>query len=191
MSNETFLHLPAEVWLHILALATEDCSPVALACAEWPQYQPIVDPFSDIRHFWRDARSFSLVNKHWNTLGTDLLYGCVSVEQHFDMLHGVLARHGAAKLVRAVRLSSTRFDRNRIMLAHCPSVQTIVLPDVPPYADLPWISNSPETPLGIHFPTLKYIYWTETQVSNGLLRQLVDASPNLEGALSRRHKQSQ
>ncbi|KAJ7056171.1 hypothetical protein C8F01DRAFT_1257979 [Mycena amicta] len=181
MTDTAFSRIPAEIWLHIHGLATVDCSPVALAHADEFRYQPIVDPFSDIRLFWRDARSFALVNKQWNILGTDLLYGCVSVDKHFDMLHGVLARHGAAKLVRAVRLSSTRFDRNRTMLAWCPAVQIIVLPDVPPYADLPWISNDRTAVLDVKFPALKYIYWNETETSFGLLRQLVSAAPRLEG----------
>ncbi|KAJ7056119.1 hypothetical protein C8F01DRAFT_1156887 [Mycena amicta] len=181
MADTAFSRIPAEIWLHIHDLATVDCSPIALAHADEFRYQPIVDPFSDIRLFWRDARSFALVNKQWNVVGSDLLYRYVSVNDDFDMLHRVLTRHRAAKLVRAIRLSSTHFDRNRTMLACCPAVQVIVLPDVPPYADVQWISNDRTAVLDVELPALKYIYWNEAETSSGLLRQLVSAAPNLEG----------
>ncbi|KAJ7056163.1 hypothetical protein C8F01DRAFT_1156995, partial [Mycena amicta] len=181
MADTAFSRIPAEIWLHIHDLATVDCSPIALAHTDEFRYQPIVDPFSDIRLFWRDARSFALVNKQWNLVGSDLLYRYVSVNDDFDILHRVLTRHGAAKLVRAVRLSSTRFDRNRTMLACCPAVQVIVLPDVPPYADMHWISNDRTAVLDVELPALKYIYWNEAETSSGLLRQLVRAAPNLAG----------
>ncbi|KAF7318366.1 hypothetical protein HMN09_00345400 [Mycena chlorophos] len=191
MSTSSSSQLPAELWLYIQALATADYSPVVLANAEWFQYQPPVDPFSQIRHFWRDARSFSLVNTHWNALATDLLYSCVSIdgnEQHFDRLLEILRRgseYTVANRVRAIRLSSRRFDWNRTILALCSaSVQVVLLPDVERFPDLrAVVMNVPKEPLegaGV-FAALTHIFWTETQTSAGLLGRLLSAAPNLRG----------
>ncbi|KAF7321080.1 hypothetical protein HMN09_00195400 [Mycena chlorophos] len=177
--------LPVEVWLYIFALATADCSPVSLAQAQWFQYQPIVDPFYQIRRFWSETRAFTLVNKAWNFIATDLLFGCISIDsqKHFDRLQCRLgAFSAAATRVRAVHLSSTRFDHNRMILSACSQAQVIVLPDLPPYADTRVGSDSGRLlDCSLKLPALKYIYWTESEDSAGALRHLIRAAPNLRG----------
>ncbi|KAJ7191191.1 hypothetical protein GGX14DRAFT_579162 [Mycena pura] len=137
----------------------------------------------EIREFLRNASSFALVSRLWNALANEILFKNIRVDSRFHSLYDALNRRGAVHLVRSIRLSSTRFDLNLTILARCPGVQLIVLPDSPEHAAPLQVPNH----LGLDFvtqlPFLKRIYWTETRHASGLLRKLVPIAPNLEHIL--------
>ncbi|KAF7333406.1 hypothetical protein MVEN_02356400 [Mycena venus] len=181
--------LPAEIWLYIHRLATSDTSPLALCHAGQFQYVPITDPLKDVEHFWRDTYSFVLVCRLWNSLATELLYENIRVDEKCDILCTSLRRPGHGDLVRSVRLSPTRLDRNCAILALCPRVQVIVKPDatredVTRFCNLNWDIDTalwlPFHSWKMPFQFLKQIYWAETALDSTLLRSLIRVAPHLQ-----------
>ena len=76
-----------------------------------------------------------------------------------------------------------RFDQNHAILACCPGVQLVVLPDSPEHAAPLQVPNDLGLDSVTQLPLLKRIYWTETRHASGLLRRLVPIAPNLEHIL--------
>ncbi|KAJ7191190.1 hypothetical protein GGX14DRAFT_601070 [Mycena pura] len=183
MSQESpLLRVPQEIWLHIHQLATINWSPLALAYSERFHYWPlrVLDPFMEIRELLRNASSFALVSRLWNALANEILFENIRVDSRFHSLYDALNRRGAAHLVRSIRLSSTRFDYDHAILACCPGVQLIVLPDSPEHAAPLQVPNHLGLDSVTQLLSLKRIYWTETRHASGLLRKLVPIAPNLE-----------
>ncbi|KAJ7199203.1 hypothetical protein GGX14DRAFT_662326 [Mycena pura] len=186
MTGSSF-YLPPEIWLHIHRLATSHTSPLAKACSDRFEVHLVIlsDPFKDMAAFLRDALSFSLVSKLWKNLANELFLENIVVDQQpFDSLLHTLQLPEKAHLVRSIKLSSKRFDRNVAILACCPRVEVIVQPDERPRAVTDtslWIANDPSFNINAELRFLKHIYWTESYMSSGgLLRKLVLAAPNLE-----------
>ncbi|KAF7333718.1 hypothetical protein MVEN_02328200 [Mycena venus] len=183
--------LPPETWLYIYRLATSDASPLALCNADRFQYFCITDPLKDVEHFWRDAYSFALVCKLWNSIATELLYENIRVDDRFDALCTSLRRPGHGVLVRSVRLSPTRLDQNCIILPLCPRLQVIVKPpatreDVVQFRTL---NGDNDTALSHRLPFhlwkmpfqfLKHIYWAPTPLDSALLYNLIWVAPHIE-----------
>ncbi|KAJ7669483.1 hypothetical protein DFH06DRAFT_185200 [Mycena polygramma] len=173
--------LPSEVWLQIHRLATSDTSPMVKAQSEAYRYVSVTDPLMDMHEFLRDALSFALVCRLWNSLANEILYENIRVDGRFHTLSSVLQRTGATHLVRSVRLSPTRFDHNYAILALCTRLQVIVLPEIMPVSLEEHVA-CPNLDV-LQFPeyrSLKQMYWTESAVSAALLRRLIPVAPNLE-----------
>ncbi|KAJ7670363.1 hypothetical protein B0H17DRAFT_1085921 [Mycena rosella] len=184
-SRESPASLPPEVWIYIQRLATSEASPLTLAVrdADRFQYVPLADPFKDVQEFLRNACSFVLVCRLWNSLANELLYENVQVDDGFQALYASLERPGNSYLVRSIRLSTIRFDHNSQILALCPRVQIIVQPDVS-NSDIGATLALPLEPLRqMDLPTfhfLRHIYCTELLLNSGLLSRVLAASRHLE-----------
>ncbi|KAF7348603.1 hypothetical protein MVEN_01378100 [Mycena venus] len=199
--------LPPELWLHIYRLATSESSPLAVANADRFQYLSFPDPFKDIKHYLRDAYSFVLVCKSWNTLANEILYENIQIRvdrpfQVVQLCTSLKRRPDTARLVRSILLSPTGFDVNYTFLSLCPRLQLVVQPDAS-NSDTRMLVTGPDleeeeeemvdggyltaavllrnniSPLP-QFHSLKHIYWTESSFSSLLLRKLVRLTPNLE-----------
>ncbi|KAK7022980.1 hypothetical protein R3P38DRAFT_3396629 [Favolaschia claudopus] len=176
----TAMSLPAEIWLHIHRLATSDASPMNISLSEQFQYIPITDPLQDVGRFWRNAYSLVLVCRLWSNYAKELLYENIQVDvADFDALYDSLTMFGNARLVRSVRLSNTRFDRNTTVLAICPGLRLVVLSN-----------EGSKSPLRIRdvdtdheqfgpFHSLTHIYWTEATCNASLLRKVLAMAPNI------------
>ncbi|KAK7028499.1 hypothetical protein R3P38DRAFT_3314971 [Favolaschia claudopus] len=174
------MSLPAEIWLHIHRLATSDTSPMDIALSEEFQYTPITDPPQDVGRFWRNAYCLVLVCRLWSSYAKELLYENIQVDvANFDTLYDSLTMFGNARLVRSVRLSTTRFDRNSTVLAICPGLRVIVLSDDDSKSRLRIVDVdiNPEQ-LG-PFHSLTHIYWTEATCNAPLLRKILAMAPNI------------
>ncbi|KAJ7474449.1 hypothetical protein B0H11DRAFT_1333448 [Mycena galericulata] len=184
------MDLPPEIWLYIHRLATSDASPLDAARSE--EYLVPKDPveFKDsqylLRNFLRDARSFALVSKFWNSLSNEILYENVRVDDRFHTLYTSLERPGTASLVRSIRLSTSRFDHNFAIIMLCSRVQVICLPDLGKSDQrLALLTHKLEdvaTNL-LQLPFLRHVYWTDSFLASRLLRVILRAAPNLDHLL--------
>ncbi|KAJ6599911.1 hypothetical protein DFH09DRAFT_1355929 [Mycena vulgaris] len=179
--------LPSEIWIHIQRLATADTSPLTIAYSDRFQYVPVADPLKDMQDFLRNARSFVLVSRLWNSLASELLYENIRVDNRFHLLYKSLERPGTADLVRSIRLSTIREDHNYAILALCPRVQIIVQPEFSGLA----MSTSEvlaafsrfEADRQLVLPgfhSLRHLYWADSLMASRLLYTVIQASPNLE-----------
>ncbi|KAJ7150840.1 hypothetical protein C8R43DRAFT_1005373 [Mycena crocata] len=172
--------LPSEIWLNIHRLATADAAPLTLAYADRFRYVAVSDPLMDMQHFLKDACSFALVSRLWNSLANDILFENIRVDGRFEILRAALERPGIAPLVRSIRLSPTRMDHNAVILALCPQVQVVVQPDAPSRSDLLGAVADADLEVQMQLPSLRHVYWRESFLSGGLLRNLLLVAPNLE-----------
>ncbi|KAJ7164414.1 hypothetical protein C8R46DRAFT_1352155, partial [Mycena filopes] len=171
--------LPPETWLHIHRLATQDTSPFIMARFST---STIRDPGKDIQGFLNNANSFAQVCRLWNAFANEILFENIQVNKGFNTLYAALQRPGTARLVRSVRLSTTRFDHNLAILGMCPNLKLVVQPDALSMSrsdSLVGIAESIGTAVLPDFFSLTRIYWTESYVASALLRRLVAAAPNL------------
>ncbi|KAJ7117494.1 hypothetical protein C8R44DRAFT_879058 [Mycena epipterygia] len=176
--------LPSEIWLYIHRLATSDTSPLVSAFTDRFEYAPVADPLKDMQHFLQDAYSFVLVCRLWNSLANEILYENVRVDGRFPILYAALERPGTARLVRSIRLSAIRFDRNYAILALCPQVQALVQPDTPSRrSESAAAVASSQIDTELRLPTfgfLRHVYWTESFLASTLLRSVLRVAPNLK-----------
>ncbi|KAJ7249376.1 hypothetical protein C8J57DRAFT_1356816 [Mycena rebaudengoi] len=173
--------IPPELWLYIHRLATLDASPLVIACKDISRYRyaaAVDDPLGvkKLQRFLQAARSLALVCRSWNGLAKDILYENIKVDSRSEALSKALENPVTAVLVRTIRLSTTRFDRNAHILNQCPMVEIIVQPEFPRSERLYTVTDTTISSLLL----LKQLYWTETAWSSGLLRSVLQASPNLE-----------
>ncbi|KAJ6599927.1 hypothetical protein DFH09DRAFT_1504248 [Mycena vulgaris] len=172
--------VPAEIWLYIHRLVTADISPLAMSYSD--QSHSIAIP--DMHDFLRNARSFVLVCRLWNTVAKEILYENVRVDHQFHTLYTALERPGTALLVRSIRLSKTRLDHNYAILSLCPRVQIVVQPDAltaPREQMLEAFSNVDFYKLQL--PTLHFlrdVYWEESLITYKLLSKVLRTSSNVE-----------
>lgn len=119
----------------------------------------------------------------WNTLAHEILYENIRVDNRFQALYTALQRPDTARLVRSLRLSTTRFDHNYAILALCPQLQIVVQPDALSLARSDSLVAISEPINMLHLPQfslLKRIYWTESFMASGLLRRVLELASNLE-----------
>ncbi|KAJ6572300.1 hypothetical protein B0H19DRAFT_1373119 [Mycena capillaripes] len=175
--------LPPELWLYVHRLATYDDSPMVVAYTERFLYVPVTDPLKDVKNFLREACSFVLVCRLWNSLANEILYENIRVDDKFHALYVALEKPGTAQLVRSVRLSTTRFDHNYAILTLCPRLQVIVQPDATSTPRPEMLVSAPSLDISTALPefhSLKHIYWTESYLTSDVLRGLIPNAPNLE-----------
>ncbi|KAJ7636734.1 hypothetical protein FB45DRAFT_1056033 [Roridomyces roridus] len=168
--------LPPEIWLHIHRLAAPP-SLLMTAHSEEFRFLSSQNPFDAFSS--QDLLSFVLVSRSWNNLARELLYENIAVPLQAgrcDTLRSAL-EHGAADLVRSIRLTANRADQNTAILALCPRVQVVCQPDADRMTRL--FSQSPAISLPT-FEFLKHVYWTESIMTSELLRLLLAAAPNIE-----------
>ncbi|KAJ7150844.1 hypothetical protein C8R43DRAFT_1005396 [Mycena crocata] len=167
--------LPAELWIYIHHLATRELSPLAEVFGNAAATE---DPLSDrdMLRFLQAARSLGRVCRLWNGLAQELLYQNVWVNNRFASLSAALERPDTARLVRSIRLSSTRFDHNAVILRKCPQVEVLVQPEFPRSERLYAVNDLQLPPL----PCLRRLHWIESWWSSELLHVVLQAAPNLE-----------
>ncbi|KAJ7096144.1 hypothetical protein C8R44DRAFT_748992 [Mycena epipterygia] len=159
--------LPPELWIYIHRLAVSHISP------DESKDDPLND--RDMQRFLQAARSLARVCRLWNDLARDILYENVLVNKRFASLSAALEQPETARLVRNIRLSTTRFDRNAVILRHCPDVELLVQPEFPRPERLYAFPPAPLPP----FPRLKRLHWIESWWSAALLLRVLSAAPNL------------
>ncbi|KAJ6599916.1 hypothetical protein DFH09DRAFT_1355932 [Mycena vulgaris] len=179
--------LSPEMWIHIQRLATVDTSPLTIAYSDRFQYVPVADPLKDMQDFLRNACSFVLVSRLWNSLASELLYENIRVDSRFHLLYKALERPGTAHHVCSIRLSAIREDHNSAILALCPRVQILVQPDLSGLIRSTWevfaASSRFEADRELVLPefgSLRRLYWAEWLMASRLLHKVIQASPNLE-----------
>ncbi|KAJ7512329.1 hypothetical protein B0H11DRAFT_2182682 [Mycena galericulata] len=163
--------LPPELWIYIHRLATGDILP---SPSDGDDDSAIPDE-RDTQRLLQAARSLGRVCKLWNALAQEILYEHVWVNKRFASLSAALERPATARLVRSVRLSTTRFDHNAAVLRQCPHVEVLVQPEFPRAERLYAARDTPLPPL----PALRRLYWIESWWSSGLLQRVLDAAPHL------------
>ncbi|KAJ7749201.1 hypothetical protein B0H16DRAFT_892302 [Mycena metata] len=175
--------LPPELWLYIHRIATADTSPMVAAYTDRYQYVAVPNPLDDLQDFLRDVSSFALVSRLWNSLTSEILYENIRVDERFHALYTALERPGTARLVRSVRLSTTRFDHNIAILALCSQLQVVVQPEASTASRSQALIGAPDLDLNLTIPnldSLKHIYWTNSDMALDLLLKLIPLAPNLE-----------
>ncbi|KAJ7749209.1 hypothetical protein B0H16DRAFT_892730 [Mycena metata] len=175
--------LPPELWLYIHRIATADTSPMVAAYTDRYQYVAVPNPLDDMQDFLRDVSSFALVSRLWNSLTSEILYENIRVDERFHALYTALERPGTARLVRSVRLSTTRFDHNIAILALCSQLQVVVQPEASTASRSQALIGAPDLDLNLTIPnleSLKHIYWTHSDMALDLLLKLIPLAPNLE-----------
>ncbi|KAJ7737715.1 hypothetical protein B0H16DRAFT_103086 [Mycena metata] len=175
--------LPSELWLYIHRIATADTSPIVAAYTDRYQYVAVPNPLDDMQDFLRDVSSFALVSRLWNSLTSEILYENIRVDERFHALYTALERPGTARLVRSVRLSTTRFDHNIAILALCSQLQVVVQPEASTASRSQALVGAPDLNFDLVIPnldSLKHIYWTHSDMALDLLLKLIPLAPNLE-----------
>ncbi|KAJ6572282.1 hypothetical protein B0H19DRAFT_681156 [Mycena capillaripes] len=170
--------LPPELWLFIHRLALSDISPLVEVYSEDEIIQYSTTPdyplnYSQLQRFLEAARSLGCVCRLWSRLAQEFLYENIWVDdQRWSSLSLALEQPHIARRVRSVRLSSTHFDYNALVLQRCgPHIEVLVLHESP-YHD-----REISLPL---LPSLRRLYWAETSSAAPLLGAVVSAAPNLE-----------
>ncbi|KAJ7154549.1 hypothetical protein C8R46DRAFT_1356600 [Mycena filopes] len=175
--------LPPELWLYIHRLALSELSPLAKIDAR----DDIIirngakpdDPVNDreVQRFLKAACSLRWVCRLWSDLGLELLYENVWVNgnKQWPSLSGGLEHPNVARLVRSIRLSTTRFDRNTDVLRRCTQVEVLVQPEFPRTERL----YSPATVQLPPLESLKRVHWIASAWSSALLQSVLFAAPNL------------
>ncbi|KAJ6599929.1 hypothetical protein DFH09DRAFT_1303285 [Mycena vulgaris] len=169
--------LPPELWICIHRLATAHLSPLA-AYDDDDEGLELDDPLNerDMQRFLRAVRSLARVSRLWNALTRELLFSHVHVNARFaTSLAPALADPSTAAVVRAVRLSTVRFDHNAALLAQCARATLLVQPEYPRAGRL-YVAPA-EPPL--HLPALTRLHWVESAWSAPLLVRVLAATPAL------------
>ncbi|KAJ7636757.1 hypothetical protein FB45DRAFT_1024856 [Roridomyces roridus] len=161
--------LPPELWLYIYQLATADLVPRGGATPA----QALSD--LEMKRYLQAARSLGRVCRTWNRLAHEVLYENVWVNDGFASLAAAVARPEIGRLVRRIRLSTTRFDRNVSILTKCPQVEMLVLPEFPRSGRLYTVQDIQIPPL----LELRELYWVHSYWSSELLLKVLQLAPNL------------
>ncbi|KAJ7670635.1 hypothetical protein DFH06DRAFT_1369603 [Mycena polygramma] len=174
------LTLPPELWINIHQFVVSDILPLAQVLPNVDGSVAPEDPLNELQlqRVLDAARSLTSVCQLWNNLAQELLYENIWVRdnERWPSLHNALQRPRNARVVRAVRLSSMRFDHNVWVLQRCANVTVLVLPDsrdderfcAAPNISLPLLSS------------LKHLCWAETSSAATLLPAVLAAAPNVE-----------
>ncbi|KAJ7034587.1 hypothetical protein C8F04DRAFT_1101482 [Mycena alexandri] len=176
--------LPPELWIYIHRLALSNLSPLAKIYAS---NDTIIrngakpdDPANDrdLQLFLKAARSLRCVCRLWSELGLELLFENIWVngDKRWPSLSSGLQRPDVARLVRSIRLSTTRFDRNIDVLRRCLQVEVLVQPEFPRAERLYSVATVQLPPL----QSLKRLHWIASAWSSALLQSVLFAAPNLE-----------
>ncbi|KAJ6599886.1 hypothetical protein DFH09DRAFT_1504169 [Mycena vulgaris] len=170
--------LPPELWICIHRLATAHLSPLAAYDDADDDELKLDDPLNerDMQRFLRAVRSLARVCRLWNALTRELLFSHVHVNTRFaTSLAPALADPSTAAAVRAVRLSTVRFDHNAALLAQCARTTLLVQPEYPRAGRL-YVAPA-EPPLRL--PALTRLHWVESAWSMPLLVRVLAAAPAL------------
>ncbi|KAJ6580894.1 hypothetical protein B0H19DRAFT_1228440 [Mycena capillaripes] len=173
--------LPPELWICIHRLAVLDISPLAKVYADDDVIKHSAtpeDPVNDhqLQRFLRAVCSLRRVCRLWSELAQELLYENVWVNKRWPSLFSGLEKLHIARLVRSVRLSTTRFDHNALVLQQCTQIEVLVQPEFPRSERLYSVTEVELPPLLF----LKRLYWIESWWSSPLLHSVLRAAPNLE-----------
>ncbi|KAJ7749210.1 hypothetical protein B0H16DRAFT_1888261 [Mycena metata] len=176
--------LPPELWIYIHRLALSNLSPLAKIYASSdtiirsgakPDDHPAND--RDLQLFLKAARSLRCVCRLWSELGLELLFENIWInDSGWPSLSSSLQHPNVARLVRSIRLSTTRFDHNIDVLARCPHLEVLVQPEFPCTERLYSGATVQLPPL----QSLKRLYWVVSAWSSVLLQSVLFAAPNLE-----------
>ncbi|KAJ7749200.1 hypothetical protein B0H16DRAFT_892301 [Mycena metata] len=178
--------LPLELWTYIHRLALSNLSPLAKIYAS---DDTIIDIRSgvksdnhaanvrDLQLFLKAALSLRCVCRLWSELGLELLFENICInDSGWPSLSSSLQHPNVARLVRSIRLSTTRFDYNVDVLSRCLHVEVLVQPEFPRTERL----NSGATVQLPPLQSLKRLYWVVSAWSSALLQSVLFAAPNLE-----------
>ncbi|KAJ7663865.1 hypothetical protein DFH06DRAFT_1324377 [Mycena polygramma] len=174
--------LPPELWMYIHRLALSDLSPLARLYANDGVVRHSTtpdDPVNDrqLQRFLKVACSLRRVCRLWSHLAQELLFENVWVNKRWSSLSSSLQQSDIARLVRVVRLSTTRFDHNAVVLQQCAAhIEVLVQPEFPRAERLYSVAEVELPPL----VSLKRLYWIESWWSSPLLHSVLRAAPNLE-----------
>ncbi|KAJ7636774.1 hypothetical protein FB45DRAFT_907310, partial [Roridomyces roridus] len=162
--------LPAELWMLIHRVALPDIAP----SYDLASTNPLAA--GDMKEYLQAVCHLVQVCRSWNALAHHLLYENVWVNGHFDSLAAAVAQPETARLVRRIRLSTTRLDHNDVILRLCRQVALIVHPGFKNRA------RPFDTAAQPSMENMRALHWVQTedmQYRWYILNRLLEASPNL------------